>query len=130
MGPLSAHISSPQINYLHTTACLDIMAKELRFNMYKLPSSFVRNERLPDLKALSEANTSSRLRYACRHWADRVSQLETLDANLVGMLTRFFQAHFLHWLEVISILALSPVDILKNLVAIHVCNLLIFATMI
>lgn len=128
-SPSSTTIGASQVNRLHITTCLDIMAEELRFNIFTLSSSFMRNKDAQNLEALLEANMSSRLRYACRHWADRVSGLETLDVDLVGILISFFQTDFLHWLEVMSILDLLPGDVLK-LVTAHVCDSMIFATMI
>lgn len=106
------------------------MANELRFNIFTLSSSFKRNTDEQNLEALLEANVSFRLRYACCHWTDQVSGLETFDADLIGMLIRFFKANFLQWLEVMSILALLPVNILKNLGTVHVCDSFIFATII
>lgn len=123
-------LSLPEVGRLRATACLEIMARELRFNICQISSSFLRNKDLANSSATVEARVSSNLRYACRHWAEHVSGLETLDVDLLRMLSGFFQTHFLHWLEVMSILALSPVNVLKHLVAMDVCNSLIFATMI
>lgn len=127
--PLSIKINLPEVHCLHVTTCLEIMAKELQFNSCEFPSSLLRNNDVLNLGALSEANMSSPLRYACRHWTDQISSLETLDADLLQMLDWFFNIHFLHWLEVMSILALSPADALKNLNTVHVCDSMIFATM-
>lgn len=128
-GPLSTEIGPSQANCLHITTCLEIMAEELRFNIFTLPSSFMRNKDVQNLQALLEANMSSRLRYACCHWTDQVSRLENPDADLLEMVSRFFRTHFLHWLEVMSILALSPIDALKNLNTVRVCDSMISATM-
>lgn len=130
VAPLSIKIKLPEVHRLHMTTCLEIMAKELRFNICEYPSSFVRNEDMLNLGTPERTHISLHLRYACSHWADQISQLETLDADLLEMVSEFFRTHFLHWLEVMSILALSPVDVLKNLITIHVCNSLIFVTKI
>lgn len=107
-SPFSIELTPPERDFLLATTYLKIMDEEL-------PLSFPQNKDVPDLKALSEANISSHLRYACRHWAQHVSQLENLDTDLVGTLSRFFQARFLHWLQVMSVLALPPVEALQDL---------------
>lgn len=127
---LPAKIDLPIIHHLHITICLEIMAKELCFNISESPSSFFRNKEMLNPEALEGVNISSHLRYACCHWADQMSQLETVNTDLSEMVSGFFHTHFLPWLEVMSILALSPLDVLNKLVAIYVCNSLIFATMI
>lgn len=113
--PLSVEPSPPEADRLRAITCLQIMDEELRFNICEFPSSFLLNKDLPNLEALEGANISSRLRYACRHWADQASKLETLDMDLLHMLSAFFRVHFLYWVEVMSILALSPIEALKNL---------------
>lgn len=120
----------PEANCLHISSCLRIMAKELRFNICESPSSFLRNKDVPNLEALKRTHISSHLAYACRYWADQVSKVETLDPDVLGMLSEFFQTHFLHWLEIMSILGLSPVETLKKLDAVRVSNLIIVSTMI
>lgn len=109
-------------NRLHLTSCLKIMAKELRFDLYKLPSSFLRNDDVRNLQLLEGAKISSHLHYACCHWADHFSELETLDADLVNILSGFFQTYFLYWLEVMSIVGLSPAEVLKKLDVARVCT--------
>lgn len=130
VAPLSMKTDLQEVYRLHITTYLEIMAKELRFNISEHPSSFVRNRDVLNIATLEGGNVSSHLRYACGHWADQIPKLETLNADLLEMVSGFFRTHFLHGLEVMSILALSPGDVLKNLVAIPVCNPLIFATMI
>lgn len=126
----SIDLTSSEQACFFTTTCLDIMDKELHFNMCKLSSSFSLNKDVVDLHDRLEANVSSSLLQACRHWTDEVAKLEPLGANLLPMLNQFFQNHFLHWLEIMSVAALSPVDALKNLNTAHVCDSVILATMI
>lgn len=109
-------------NRLHLTSCLKIMAKELQFNLYKSPSSFFRNHDLRNLQVLEGASISSHLHYASCHWADQFSELEALDADLLNILSGFFQTHFLYWIEVMSIVGLSPVEVLKKLDLARVCT--------
>lgn len=128
-GPFSVELEPPEIHRLRVMTCLDIMAKELRFNIRNSPSSFLRKEASPNLEGPSETNVSSHLRYACRHWTEHVSKLETFDVGLFGMLSWFFRTHFLYWIEVMCCLNLSSVEALENLNAAHVCNSKILTTM-
>lgn len=112
----------PDLDRLHIITCLEIMNESLRFNLCKFPSSSARNNDVLDLKALASSNISSHLRYACRNWTRCIPRLKILDNKLLKMLREFFRTHFLHWLEVMSILALSPVEALTNIRTARVCN--------
>lgn len=129
-SPFSIKLDPMELDQLCATTSLDIMAKELRFNICGSPSSFLRNKDVPNLEALKRERISSHLGYACRHWADQVSKVESLDPDLLGMLSAFFQTHFLRWLEVMSILNFSPVEALKNLDPERVSNPIVFDTTI
>lgn len=113
---------------LYLTTCLEIMAKELHFDMFKHTSSFRRNSEAQNLMGPAHSSISAYLSYACRHWTNLVSELEILDGDLVRTLSEFFQTHFLHWLEVMSILGFSPAEALTNLDVVRVCNLMILST--
>jgi hypothetical protein len=43
------------------------------------------------------------LQYACKHWADRLSNCRADDSPLLDDLYSLFSLHFLHWLEVLSV---------------------------
>lgn len=118
--PSPDEITPPDLDRLHITTCLEIMSKKLHFNICKFPSSFLENKDAPNLKALASSNISPHLRYACRNWTRCVLQLKILDLELLQMLYKFFRTHFLHWLEVMAILGLSPVEPLKKLDAVPV----------
>lgn len=127
---LSIRIGPPEVTRLHISICQNIMAKELRFNICESPSSFLQNKDVPNIEALKREHISSHLGYACRYWVDQVSKVETLDPDLLDMLFEFFHTHFLHWLEVMSLLGLSPVEALKSLSPIRVCDSIFTDTMI
>lgn len=84
-------------------SCLRIMAKELRFNMFQFPSSFVTNKSVKNLPSLAGATVSPHLRLACRIWTYHVSQLDNLRGTIAQMISDFFRSHFLYWLEVMSV---------------------------
>lgn len=129
-SPSLIEITIPDVDRLRATICLDIMAKELRFNICKSPSSFLRSKDVPKIEALKAANISSHLRYACHQWTTHVCQMETLDVDLLEMLSDFFQTRFLYWLEVMGLLGLSPFEALKNLDPAPVRDSTILATLI
>lgn len=117
----------PDQNRLHVTMCLGIMVDQLRFNICRFPSSFARTNNVANLEALASSNISPQLRYACRNWTRCIPLLKILDIELLDTLCEFFRTQFLHWLEVMSILRLSPLETLANMDATRVrnrCNLL------
>jgi hypothetical protein len=84
-----------------THQCLELMSSRLKRNICKLPSDGTLRSEI-ELQGI-EHHLPPELQYACRYWAehlcqclDQVSQLE--KAFL------FLKTHFLHWLEVMSIL--------------------------
>lgn len=83
--------------------CLRIMATELRFNIGRLSSSFIRNADIEGLADITKANISPHLLLACRIWTYHISQLERLGRMLVEMIYDFFRFHFPYWLEVMSL---------------------------
>lgn len=91
---LSIELTPPEQARLRVITCLRIMDQELRFNICKFPSSFLRNKDLPNSSATVEAHISPHLRYACDHWAEHVSEVETLDVDLIQMLSSFFSDSF------------------------------------
>lgn len=102
------------------TICLDCMEKELRFDICRFPSSFLRNKDVPNLDNLADAHISSRLRYACQHWAVHVSETAEIPLNVLERISEFFERHLLSWFEVMSILGLSPEEPLRRLKEAHV----------
>lgn len=117
---ISVDFTPPERAHFLATTFLEIMDKELCFNMSKLSSSVSLNKDVAGLNERLEANVSSSLLQACRHWTDEVAKLKTFNVDLLQMLDQFFRTHFLHWLEIMSILALSPVNALKKLNIAHV----------
>lgn len=95
--------------------CIDIMIAELLFNICDFPSSFMCNVDVYDLMDVANARISPRLRYACRYWTHHTRAVPYIGEPMLGLMTAFFMSHFLSWLEVMSILGLSPVEALEKL---------------
>jgi NACHT domain len=89
--------------------CFVIMMKQLRFNIAKIPTSFLMDCDNPTLKASVDANITTSLRYASRHWADHLA-LTTPVANapdgLAEALHPFLQLPVLFWIETMLLLGL------------------------
>ncbi|KAJ7785064.1 WD40 repeat-like protein [Mycena maculata] len=52
---------------------LQVMQNELRFNICNLPTSYLRNNEMPDLEKWLNTFVPAHLRYACRFWMDHLS---------------------------------------------------------
>jgi len=86
-------------------ACLDLMSKDLRFNVSQSASSYQPNRSTkPDSITLS-------LEYACLHWAHHIDTTSTCSNDPASKAPSFdmeigqiFRPKFLSWLEVLSIL--------------------------
>lgn len=102
------------------TICLTILLDELQFDTCKFPSSFMRNQEVPDLSVRAGSAISSQLRYASQYWTDHVGRLTEMHREMVEQISVFFQTQFLHWLEVMSILNIPPAKALEKLLSSNV----------
>jgi hypothetical protein len=86
--------------------CLDIMKRQLQFNICRLKSSFNLNRDIEDLKE----RISKELRYGCMYWLDHISQgSATHDKNIKDALAHvLIGAYPLYWIEVMSALGSVP----------------------
>jgi hypothetical protein len=79
------------------SACFQIMAEELRFNITGVESSYFRTDVIPDLAQ----KVSSHLCYACQFWSAHLQSVVEKE-SLLGDILRFMHTHLLFWLEVLS----------------------------
>jgi hypothetical protein len=82
---------------------LRVMKIELRFNIYKLESSHVIHDDIPDLKVRVRDNIPTHLQYACGFWTDHVHKCD-FDVEIAEEVEHFMTNQFLYWLEVMSLL--------------------------
>ncbi|KAG8689115.1 hypothetical protein FRC11_004073 [Ceratobasidium sp. 423] len=82
--------------------CLDIMQTHLRFNICQIESSFIIDDKIPNLKERVEAQISQNLFYACRFWVDHLSQ-GAVSAPLVKIVHEFLSQRLLFWMEVLNL---------------------------
>lgn len=100
--------------------CLNTLCSELRFNICGISSSFVRNQDILNLSELAAMSISTPLRYACECWMGHVAVLLKLSTDMQERIFTFFKDCFLFWLEVVSVLNLSPEEPLRQLKQAHV----------
>jgi len=94
-------------------ACLETMAKELRFNICVLEDSRAANADVKDLRSRVEQNISGPLQYSSVYWSNHLCftpHNADRDRRVLESLTEFFGGfHPLLWTEVLSILGMVPI---------------------
>jgi hypothetical protein len=88
--------------------CLQILKSQLCFNIAKLENSHILNVDIPDLSDHIKAHISAEVNYASQFWAHHLCKTGIDDKSLFELRT-FMNVHFLHWLEVLSLLNQVPV---------------------
>ncbi|KAB5589508.1 Vegetative incompatibility protein HET-E-1 [Ceratobasidium theobromae] len=82
--------------------CFGIMKDQLKFNICKLESSFLRDKNVPGLKTRIERNISRELFYACRYWTDHL-ELSGTSSEIHQTLEEFLSQRLLFWMEVLNL---------------------------
>ncbi|KAJ7166158.1 quinon protein alcohol dehydrogenase-like superfamily [Mycena filopes] len=103
--------------------CLNLLARELKYNSMKLDAAadfgpgvynrcYIWNSPDYDGPASTE--------YACTFWIDHVCSVQRPDLlpTLQEHITKFYSAHFLHWLEMLSLMKRSR-DAIRDLGKLH-----------
>jgi hypothetical protein len=94
------------ISHGHTTlvwGSLQLMRKELHFNMCHLESSYERNSEVKDMEARIAMAIPLGLQYACLFWDEHLCQIKA-DNRILAFLKEFWYKSSLFWLEVLSVL--------------------------
>ncbi|CAE6363553.1 unnamed protein product, partial [Rhizoctonia solani] len=73
-----------------------------KFNICELESSYVLDSQVPDLGRRVEMSIPRELRYACRHWAYHLAEVNDL-AELTVITKEFFSKRLLLWMEVMNL---------------------------
>jgi hypothetical protein len=108
------YIDIGKANQRMALACFRVMDQTLTFNICQIPTSFLRNVDIPNIRALQEKHIPHHLRYACRFWAFHVSATPSTEVTFKHLET-FFHEDFLAWLEVMSLTQSSPQIVLGSL---------------
>ncbi|EJD04815.1 WD40 repeat-like protein [Fomitiporia mediterranea MF3/22] len=83
--------------------CFDVMRDMLRFNICDIQSSYIPNEKIPDLPDRVKANIPPHLQYACLFWSQHLCEAR-FSHTLLGKLSELLDEHLLYWLEVMTLL--------------------------
>ena len=91
-------------------ACLEMMAKELRFNICKLNDSRLANTDVKDLQSRIEENVSDALQYSSLYWSNHLCFSPSMINRDLRALEGFFEGLYpLFWIEVLSIMGMVPI---------------------
>ena len=91
---------------LLTHSCFHIMMSGLCFNICNLPSSFLLDSEVPNLRVEDRIHDS--LKYACRYWAEHmVKATPTEHKALWAYIVDFLHTHALFWIEAMNLLKMS-----------------------
>ena len=83
-------------------SCFRIMKTQLRFNICDLPSSFLLDSEVLDLKDRIRAKIGDGLRYSCLHWAQHLAQTSSgVGWKEIG---DFLQLKILFWIEAMNLI--------------------------
>ncbi|KIM21165.1 hypothetical protein M408DRAFT_333630 [Serendipita vermifera MAFF 305830] len=84
-----------------TAHCFRIMQEKLKFNMCHIESSYLKNEKVPDLNSRIKEHIPSHLSYASQFWTSHLYDAKVDDEIKAGV-RYFMKNQFLYWLEVLS----------------------------
>ncbi len=83
-------------------SCLDLVVRDLKFNICNLESSYLANSDVQDLKSRIAKHILPALLYACRYLSGHLKHLD-FETDLFDKLRAFFDKRLLFWLEVLSL---------------------------
>ncbi len=83
-------------------SCLNLLLKDLKFNICNLETSYLANKYVIDLNSRVDEHIPPALLYACRFWDDHLEHIG-FETDLFGKLRAFFEKKLLFWLEALSL---------------------------
>ncbi|CAG8606725.1 16257_t:CDS:10, partial [Acaulospora colombiana] len=109
--PLEMGIDVKKIHRLVGLSCLNIMNRQLRFNICDLESSYISNKYITDLKDRIDKNLSDVLQYSCVYWSNHICYSpDTMEVQTYEALEIFFNnPNILYWTEALSLMGKIPV---------------------
>jgi hypothetical protein len=90
-----------EVNYMMFSRSRKIMSRTLRRDIYGLhaPGFPIDKVKQPNPNPLSAAS------YSCVYWVDHLCEIKTSNNEIgLGDIQSFLEAHFLHWIEALSLL--------------------------
>ncbi|KAG9124688.1 hypothetical protein FRC07_010638, partial [Ceratobasidium sp. 392] len=99
-------------------SCLELMVKNLRYNICGLEDSRIMNRDVLDLTTRIEDNISPELAYGCQYWAGHLvespSVTPLLRASINYLLDEFItKSRLLYWVEVLSLMRKTAVALVN-----------------
>ncbi|KAL5640441.1 hypothetical protein ACGC1H_007629 [Rhizoctonia solani] len=82
--------------------CFLAMKKQLRFNICRLESSFIPDDKVDNIQERIRRRISATLAYACRHWGSHLGLASKSD-SLMTMFNEFISHRLLFWMEVLNL---------------------------
>ena len=93
-------------------ACLEVMTRQLRFNICNLEDSRLANADIKDLSSRVNENISDALQYSCLHWLNHLSFPPANCGQCILALGEFFEGLYpLLWIEVLSIMGVASIGV-------------------
>jgi FMN phosphatase YigB (HAD superfamily) len=119
---------SEEEHHLHLTKyCLQVMNKQLKFNICQVPKPSQYKD-LADLvkEGLITNCISAELKYAAFFWTNHLGKLKEFDSELNSLLDEFAEEHLIHWLEVLAYTEQldQAHQALREALAVSVCQIL------
>ena len=108
------YINSSNQNRILTDRCFRIMIELLRRDICGINDPTKFNSDVLDLDDRLQEHVPEHLRYACQFWSLHLADMPVGDKEIYDKATEFLFEHFLHWLEVMSLL--QKVDSVFNIV--------------
>ncbi|KZV71089.1 hypothetical protein PENSPDRAFT_734354 [Peniophora sp. CONT] len=99
------HVDPSSHHARFACGCLDVLNKELCFNICDLESSYTLNKHVVDLQTKIQACIPDTLSYAARYWGAYLDvRLSSEQQDIARKLSKLLCTNFLFWLELLSIL--------------------------
>ena len=107
------YINSSNQNHILTDRCFRVMSELLRRDICGINDPTKFNSDVLDLDDRLQEHVPEHLRYACQFWSLHLEDIPVGDNEIYDKATEFLFQHFLHWLEVMSLL--EKVDSVFNM---------------
>ncbi|KAJ7108137.1 hypothetical protein C8R44DRAFT_884905 [Mycena epipterygia] len=101
-------IDSRAHNNALALGCLQLLNRELRFNICGLEDSRILNANVENLSESIQTHISPHLMYAAQFWADHLQDMDP-EEEILSELKEFMEHHVLYWLEVLSLREQVPI---------------------
>ncbi|KAF8332322.1 uncharacterized protein EI90DRAFT_3289050, partial [Cantharellus anzutake] len=100
------HINTPVHHLDLASGCLQVMKRDLKFNICGIETSYYRNREIEGIQQRIDRAITPALTYASEYWADHLgfgSMSEPGPHPLVDAVMNFINRQFLYWIEVFSV---------------------------